>query len=109
MTITVTLENFKSKFENLGELTKLAWQTSMQIGCQIIQQTLETVDQVLRETRDKKRYRCKGKRQTSIKTKLGTVEYSRYVYVDKAAPERKHCVFLLDEHLILASENPCHK
>ena len=99
MTITATLENCKDKFANLGELTAVAWQMAMGIGCQIIKQALEATDQQLREARDKKRYRCKGKKRTSIKTKLGVVEYSRYVYIDKAAPERKHCVFLLDEHL----------
>ena len=99
MTITVTPENCKGKFTNLEDITTLAWNIAMSIGCQIIQRTLETMDQDLRKTRDKKRYRCKGKKKTSIKTKLGVVEYKRYVYVDRAAPERKHCVFLLDEHL----------
>ena len=99
MTITVTLENCKGKFETLDEITTLAWKMAMSIGRQVIQQTLEAQDQELRKTRDRKRYRCKGKKKTSIKTKLGVVEYCRNVYVDRAAPERKHCVFLLDEAL----------
>ena len=99
MTIPVTLENCKGKFETLNEITTLAWKMAMSFGCQVIQKTLEARDQELRKTRDKKRYRCKGKKKTSIKTKLGVVEYCRYVYVDRAAPERKHCVFLLDEDL----------
>ena len=97
MTITANVENCKGTFTNLEELTTLAWQVAMSIGRQIVREALEATDQELREARDKKRYRCKGKKQASIKTKLGVVEYRRNVYLDKAAPERKQCVYLLNE------------
>jgi len=46
------------------------------------------------QDRDSKRYRNKGSRKTAVKTKLGTIEYSRRIYHDTV--ENKH-VFLLDE------------
>ena len=99
MTITAIVEFDKSKIENFTDLSEAAWCAAMDIGRQIITQTMETVDQELRETRDKKRYRCKGKKPSSLKTRLGVVEYKRNVYVDRASTERTHCVFLLDEEL----------
>ena len=44
-------------------------------------------------------YRHKGQRQTSIKTVMGTAEYSRAVYQRKNEDGTKSCVFLLDEAL----------
>lgn len=41
------------------------------------------------KTRDKDRYRSKDIRHTSIKTKLGVVEYSRRLYLDTYTGSRK--------------------
>ena len=75
----------------------------MDFGRQVMRQILEGTDQKLRETRDKKRYRCKGKKKNCIKTRFGEVEFSRNVYLDKSEASGKHCRFLLDEHLDLES------
>ena len=52
------------------------------------------MDEQLMVSRDTNRYRNKGLKSTSIKTKLGTIEYSRRMYRDNQTEET---VYLLDE------------
>ena len=99
MTITVTVEISNREIESFGELIRTAFSLAMEFGRKLVVRALERKDLELAETRDKKRFRSKGKRQTSVKTKLGVVEYQRTVYVDNAAPEGGSCVYLLDEAL----------
>ena len=87
MSITVPVEISKTKFETFGELAENAFQTAMQFGRELIRLTLEARDEEPRDTRDKGRYRCKGKRRTCIKTKLGEVEFERNVYEDKVVTD----------------------
>ena len=58
---------------------------------------LETYDKELAENRDKKLYRGKGKRATTIKTIYGEVTYSRNVYRTETEEGQTAHVFLLDE------------
>jgi len=60
---------------------------------------LEELDDALAETRDKKRYRDKGRRRTVLKTMLGEVEFSRRVYVTEDDAGMKEHIYLLDEAL----------
>lgn len=60
---------------------------------------LETQDGALAETRDRKRYRNKGKRRTVLKTVLGEVEINRRVYETENEAGQKIHVYLLDEAL----------
>ena len=112
MTITVEVEISNREMANFGTLIRTAFSLAMEFGRKLVVQALAIRDQELAETRDRKRFRSKGKRRTSIKTKLGVIEYSRNVYVDNAAPESKRCVYLLDEELGiekvgLVSEDVC--
>ena len=66
-------------------------------GREITKIMLESYDRELAEGRDKKNYRCKGKRKTTIKTVYGEVEYSRYVYRTGTEDGRTAHVFLLDQ------------
>lgn len=74
-------------------------------GCQICQEFtrefLERYDQILMEQRDKKKYRNKGLRQTTIKTVYGEVTYRRTVYEYVSDDGEKCFVYLLDENLEL--------
>ncbi len=94
MIITYTIEIDNSKFESFSEMTEKVFTAVMECGCEIIKQQLEKLDAELLMNRDKKRYRAKGLRKTSVKTKLGTIEYNRRIYHDTEA--QKH-IFLLDE------------
>ena len=74
-------------------------------GCQICREFtkefLERYDRQLMEDRDKRIYRNKGKRQTTIKTVFGEVEYRRNVYEVKDGENGKRFVYLLDDDLEL--------
>lgn len=58
---------------------------------------LENYDEELAASRDKEKYRDKGKRKTTIKTVYGEVSYARRVYQTKLEDGSKACVYLLDE------------
>jgi hypothetical protein len=60
---------------------------------------LERYDDELQKGRDKKLYRDKGGRTTSIKTVYGEVSYSRTVYETRTAEGKKAYIYLLDEAL----------
>lgn len=68
-----------------------------ELGREITQIILESYDQELADTRDKKQYRDKGSRNTSIKTVYGEVEYSRRVYKTTTEDGETAHVFLLDQ------------
>ena len=61
-----------------------------ELGRLITQQVLESYDAKLAESRDKKIYRGKGKRKTSIKNVYGEVEYRRTVYHTKTEQGERH-------------------
>lgn len=99
MTITVEVEFGKEKIHTFEDLVTCAYEIAMHFGREIVERTLETRDQELMKARDTRRYRCKGKQQTSIKTKLGAIEYRRNVYIDRSVADGIKCVHLLDEEL----------
>ena len=68
-----------------------------ELGRMITQTILENYDDELARERDKKVYRDKGKRDTSIKTVYGEVEYSRRVYRTEPGDGKAAHVYLLDQ------------
>ncbi|MCM1154805.1 MAG: ISLre2 family transposase [Roseburia sp.] len=68
-----------------------------ELGRDITQIMLESYDKELAEGRDKKAYRGKGSRKTTIKTVYGEVEYRRRVYQTKTEDGQTAHVFLLDQ------------
>lgn len=115
MMITLSEEESNRQFVNFSEMERNILDIVMQAGRELIRQTLEQMDVQILESRDKARYRSKGVRSTSVVTRVGTVEYSRRVYVDmQAEDDKKHCVFLLDKVLAMnkmgrISEEVCTK
>ena len=79
------------------ELEQKIFNFVCEFGRELTQVMLESYDRKLAEERDKKLYRGKGKRQTSIKTVYGEVEYSRNVYRTETDDGQTAHVFLLDE------------
>ena len=96
MSITYKIEIDNEKIENFYDLIEKVFSAVMDCGREIIKKYMEKLDCELLEKRDKKRYRTKGIRKTSVKTKLGTVEYERRMYRDTQTNEY---VYLLDEAL----------
>lgn len=72
-----------------------------EIGRQFTTEFLERYDRMLMEERDKKKYRHKGYRQTTIKTVYGEVTYRRAVCEVTQEDGSRHFVYLLDETLQL--------
>lgn len=58
---------------------------------------LEDYDKDLEKSRDKKSYRHKGSRTTSIKTVFGEVSYKRTVYKHMNEEGKNEWIYLLDE------------
>ena len=67
-----------------------------ELGRMITQIILENYDDELAKERDKKAYRDKGKRETSIKTVYGEVEYSRRVYRTESEDGEAAYIYLLE-------------
>ena len=99
MTIAVEVDFCKENLSNFSDLAKSVLQYSHSFGRELLRRLLEERDAELRKTRDTTRYVNKGKRKTCLRTLLGDVEFERTVYIDKAAPEGRRCVHLLDEDL----------
>lgn len=78
-------------------------QIIFEIACkearELTAEILDAMDKQIHQDRDKKAYRDKGYRQTTIKTVYGEVEYSRHVYVTKTDEGKNASVFLLDKEL----------
>ncbi|WP_034429317.1 UPF0236 family transposase-like protein, partial [Caldisalinibacter kiritimatiensis] len=60
---------------------------------------LEKLDDKLMKERDKKKYRNKGFKKTTIKTVMGEIEYKRRIYEYKTEEGKKAYKYLLDEYL----------
>lgn len=80
-------------------------QEIFKMGCEIavglMEQVLSNMDEHIEKTRDKKKYRHKGKRWTSLKTLMGDVAYGRTVYETSLESGGKACIYLLDDVLDL--------
>lgn len=87
----------EEKLLSFKELEKKIYLYVCELGREITQIILERYDKELMEQRDKKQYRSKGLKSTSIKTLYGEVEYSRRIYRTTTETGEKAFVFLLDE------------
>ena len=87
----------EEKLVSFKELEQKIFDYVCELGREITKIMLESYDRELAEGRDKKNYRCKGKRKTTIKTVYGEVEYSRCVYRTKTEDGQTAHVFLLDQ------------
>ena len=85
------------------ELEKNIYAWVCQIGRRFTKEFLERYDRMLMESRDKKKYRNKGMRQTTVKTVYGEVTYQRTVYEVTEEDGTRHFVYLLDETLELTN------
>lgn len=74
-----------------------------QWGQEFTKEFLEKYDLYLMENRDKKAYRHKGLKRTSIKTVYGDVHYERRLYKTTREDGTEEFVFLLDEQLKISS------
>lgn len=99
MTITYELDLSKSNIANFSELVLAVLERLMKIGQEIVSGVLQQRDTELLMERDASRFRCKGFRATSVKTRLGVIAFQRRAYADAKAENGKRHVFLLDEEM----------
>lgn len=95
MSIAEKKEEFKSLEEKVFKYV-------CKCGCEIIRDILESYDEEIRERRDKKEYRNKGKRRRTVKTVMGEVEFERNVYETVSEEGEKCYEYLLDKELGLS-------
>jgi hypothetical protein len=81
------------------ELENKIFDFACEIGRMMMKTILESYDEQLQENRNKRELRCKGARQTTIKTIMGEVEYSRNVYQTMDEAGHKAWVYLLDREM----------
>ena len=86
-----------------NELEKKVFKFVCFFGCLIIKLLLESYDKKLMNNRDKKKYRHKGLRVTSVNTVMGEVKYKRVMYQVHEEGITK-TVYLLDEVLNISAE-----
>lgn len=87
----------KENLISFKELEQNIFAYVCELAREITQVILENYDQELMEGRDKKKYRHKGLKGTSIKTIYGEVPYSRRIYKTVLDDGSIDFVFLLDE------------
>lgn len=87
----------KENLVSFKELEQKIFNYVCELAREITRILLESYDKELAEGRDKKAYRGKGSRRTSIKTVYGEVEYSRRVYRTETQDGQTAHVFLLDQ------------
>ena len=80
MSITYNIELNKDKIDSFHDVITEVTESVFRVGTQIIYDLLERLDTNIRESIDTSKYRNKGKRKNSIKTRIGVVEYSRTMY-----------------------------
>ena len=86
-----------------NELEKKVFKFVCFFGCLIIKLLLESYDRKLMNNRDKKKYRHKGLRETSVNTVMGEIKYKRVMYEVCEVGITK-TVYLLDEVLNISAE-----
>lgn len=87
----------EEKLVSFKELEQKIFSYVCELGREITRIMLESYDKELAEGRDKKAYRGKGSRKTTIKTVYGEVEYRRRVYQTKTEEGQNAHIFLLDQ------------
>ena len=87
----------KEKLVSFKTLEKKVFDYVCELGRMITRVMLESYDDELAGERDRKAYRDKGKRETTIKTVYGEVTYARRVYRTVREDGMTAYVYLLDE------------
>lgn len=101
--ITMFEQIITSNEVKFNELEKKVFKFVCFIGCLIIKMVLETYDKKLMKERDKKKYRHKGLRETSVNTVMGEIKYKRAMY-EITEEGVKKTVYLMDEKLHIRAE-----
>ncbi len=89
------ITNEKMNFNTLEENT---YKKMMELGRNLIKDNLKLTGNLIKQYRDKETFKIKDIQKTTIKTKLGEIEFFRTRYEMKINDVKKY-VYLLDELL----------
>lgn len=84
---------------DINTLEKEIYAYCCAMGREMLKNILSQVDNKLMQERDRKAYRHKGKRGTTLKTLMGEVEYERVLYEFKDENNQVGRIYLLDQEL----------
>ena len=84
---------------NFKDLEKNLYKYACNQACQMLQEILKGLDEMLLKNRDTKEYRAKGFKHTCIKTLMGSVEIDRRIYESVDEFGKKRYRYLLVEYL----------
>jgi len=84
---------------SFNRLEKEIYAAGCRIACETLKNILEELDKKVANERDKSKYRHKGTRQTTVKTLMGEVAFSRVVYESTDDEDNKTYIYLLDQLL----------
>ena len=93
------LSNEKLNFNSLEENT---YKKMMELGRNLIRDKLKLLDNLIKKYRDKDVFKIKDSQKTTIKTRLGEVEFYRRRY-EMVVNDKTRCIYLLDELLEIKS------
>ena len=93
------VSNEKMKFNSLEENI---YKKMMKLGRELIQDELKLIDKLIKQYRDKEIFKVKDIQKTTIKTRLGEIEFFRRRYEMELNGTKKY-VYLLDELLEINS------
>lgn len=94
--LDIILEQKEIKF---NDLEKEIFRKYCCLACLFFKSVLESLDKVLMLKRDRKIYRHKGYKETTIKTIMGEVTFKRAVYEMKSDMGGTKLIYLLDQAL----------
>ena len=83
---------------NFNSLEENTYKKVMKLGRELIIDNLRMLDNLIKQYRDKEIFKVKDFQRTTIKTKLGEIEFSRRRY-EMEINGIKKCIYLLDELL----------
>ena len=83
---------------NFNSLEENTFKKVMELGRDLIRDELKLIDKLIKQYRDKEIFKIKDMQITTIKTKLGEIEFSRRRY-EMEINGTKKCIYLLDELL----------
>ena len=84
---------------SFNRLEKEIYAAGCRMACEALKNVLEEIDKKLAKERDKSKYRHKGTRETTVKTLMGEVTFSRVVYESTDDEGNKAYIYLLDQLL----------
>lgn len=87
---------------NFNTLEENTFKKMMELGRDLIRDELKLIDKLIKQYRDKEIFKIKDMQITTIKTKLGEIEFSRRRYEMEINGTKKY-IYLLDELLEINS------